>query len=295
MNTFETIGIIGAGVMGSDLALDLASHGYRVILKDLHPAILENAKKKMREDFKLVKLMKKEIPLKDIEQVLDHVQFTTAYDDFSAVPFVIENITENWEAKKQVYLKLRQHCPEDTIYGVNTSCISITKVGSLMPKPENVIGMHFMNPVPLKQMVEIIRGYYTSEQTIEKIKGFLKSADKKPVLVNDSPGFVTNRVLMLMINECIWAIHDQVATPQDLDKIFRLGFSHKMGPLATADLIGLDTILHSIEVLYESFNDPKYRPCPLLVKMVDAGLLGKKSGKGFFDYTAASPLARSAR
>ncbi|TGV17747.1 3-hydroxybutyryl-CoA dehydrogenase, partial [Mesorhizobium sp. M00.F.Ca.ET.186.01.1.1] len=142
MKTFESIGIVGAGVMGSDLALDLASHGYRVILKDLHPDILEKAKQKMREDFKLVKLMKKEIPVKDVEQVLANVLFTTTYDDFSAVPFVIENITENWEAKKQVYLELKQYCPEDTIYGVNTSCISITKVGSLLPKPENVIGMH---------------------------------------------------------------------------------------------------------------------------------------------------------
>jgi len=287
MNTFESIGIIGAGVMGSDLALDLASQGYRVIVKDIHADILEKAKAKIREDFKLVKLMKKELPVKDMEQVLANIVFTTSYEDFHNVPFVIENITENWEAKQKVYLELREHCSEDTIYGVNTSCISITKVGSLMPKPENVIGMHFMNPVPLKQMVEIIKGYYTSEETIQTIKSFLKAIDKKPVLVNDAPGFVTNRVLMLMINECIWAVHDQVASPADLDKIFRLGFSHKMGPLATADLIGLDTILNSIVVLYESYNDPKYRPCPLLVKMVDAGLLGKKSGKGFFDYTPA--------
>ncbi|WP_019912683.1 3-hydroxyacyl-CoA dehydrogenase family protein [Paenibacillus sp. HW567] len=293
MNTFETIGIIGAGVMGSDLALDLASQGYRVILKDIHEEALDTAKAKIREDFKLVKLMKKELRVKEVEQVLTNIRFTTTYQDFHAVPFVIENITENWEAKQQVYLELQEHCQEDTIYGVNTSCISITKVGAVLPKPENAIGMHFMNPVPLKQMVEIIKGYYTSQDTIQKIKDFLKAIDKKPVLVNDSPGFVTNRVLMPMINECIWAVHDGVATPQDVDKIFRLGFSHKMGPLATADLIGLDTILNSILVLYESYNDSKYRPCPLLVKMVDAGLLGKKSGKGFFDYTSVLAHSRA--
>lgn len=289
MNTFEKIGIVGAGVMGSDLALDLASQGYQIILKDIHEGALDKAKAKIEEDFKLVKLMKKELHIREIEQVLSNISFTTTYQGFHTVPFVIENITEDWKAKQQVYLELREQCHEDTIYGVNTSCISITKVGSLLPKPENAIGMHFMNPVPLKQMVEIIKGYYTSEDTISKIKGFLKEINKKPVLVNDSPGFVTNRVLMPMINECIWAVHDGIAAPQDVDKIFRLGFSHKMGPLATADLIGLDTILNSIMVLYESYNDSKYRPCPLLIKMVEAGLLGKKSGKGFFDYTSVSP------
>jgi 3-hydroxybutyryl-CoA dehydrogenase len=197
---------------------------------------------------------------------------------------VLENITESYDAKKELYGRLRDHCRADALVGVNTSCIPITRIGALMPAPENVIGMHFMNPSPLKQLVEVVRGYRTSDETIERTRDFLKSLHKTCVVVNDSPGFVTNRVLMPMINECVWLVQDNVAQPRDVDQIFKLGFGHKMGPLATADLIGLDTILDSLMVLYDSYNDPKYRPCPLLKKMVDAGVLGKKTGRGFFTY-----------
>ncbi|MFS0838705.1 3-hydroxyacyl-CoA dehydrogenase family protein [Paenibacillus sp. 1P03SA] len=281
----RTVGVVGAGVMGSDVALDLACYGYEVVLKDISEDILHGAKEKIKTDFRLLKLVKPQAKQLTVEDVLSRITFTTAYDDFARVQFVIENVTEEWELKKTVFTELSGVCGLETLYAVNTSCISITKVGSLMPRPENVIGMHFMNPVPMKELVEVIRGEHTSDETVAAGEQFLKSFDKVPVVVNDFPGFVTNRVLMLTINECVWTVQDGVAEPKDVDKIFRLGFGHKMGPLATCDLIGLDTILNSLLVLQDSYKDPKFRPCPLLVKMVDAGYLGKKSGKGFFDYS----------
>ncbi|MFE0556339.1 3-hydroxyacyl-CoA dehydrogenase family protein [Paenibacillus lautus] len=281
----RTVGVVGAGVMGSDVALDLACYGYEVVLKDINEDVLHQAKEKIKTDFRLLKLVKPQAKQLTVEDLLSRITFTTAYDDFARVQFVIENVTEEWELKKAVFTELSEVCALQTTYAVNTSCISITKVGSLMPRPENVIGMHFMNPVPMKELVEVIRGEHTSDETVACGEEFLKSFDKVPVVVNDFPGFVTNRVLMLTINECVWTVQDGVAEPKDVDKIFRLGFGHKMGPLATCDLIGLDTILNSLLVLQDSYKDPKFRPCPLLVKMVDAGYLGKKSGKGFFDYS----------
>ncbi|MGO4790611.1 3-hydroxyacyl-CoA dehydrogenase family protein [Paenibacillus sp. 2KB_20] len=281
----RTVGVVGGGVMGSDVALDLACYGYEVVLKDINEDVLHQAKEKIKTDFRLLKLVKPQAKQLTVEDLLSRITFTTAYDDFARVQFVIENVTEEWELKKAVFTELSEVCALQTTYAVNTSCISITKVGSLMPRPENVIGMHFMNPVPMKELVEVIRGEHTSDETVACGEEFLKSFDKVPVVVNDFPGFVTNRVLMLTINECVWTVQDGVAEPKDVDKIFRLGFGHKMGPLATCDLIGLDTILNSLLVLQDSYKDPKFRPCPLLVKMVDAGYLGKKSGKGFFDYS----------
>jgi len=280
----ESIAVIGAGVMGCDIALDLASYNYEVILKDLSEELLQKASEMIRKNFKFFKLMKKEYHSFSIDQLLSRIRFVTDYAGLEKAGMVIENVTENYQTKRTVYLELGKICGEDVIFGVNTSCLSITKIGALMPNPENVIGMHFLNPVPLKCLVEVVKGYRTSEATVEKTKDFLKGIGKTCVIVNDYPGFVTNRVLMLTINECIWVVQDRVAEAADVDKIFRLGFAHKMGPLATADLIGLDTILNSLVVLYESYNDPKFRPCPLLRKMVDAGLLGKKTGKGFFEY-----------
>jgi len=280
----EKIAVIGAGIMGCDIAIDLASYGYSVVLKDIDKKALEKALKTIDEKFKLFKMMKPRFAKYTLDELLSGMTFDLDYENFRNISFIIENITEDYTSKESLYLELREICPDDIIYGVNTSCISITKIGRLMPRPENVIGMHFMNPVPMISLVEVIRGFHTSNETIEKTQAFLTSIEKTCVVVNDYPGFVTNRVLMLTINECIWLVQDQVAAPKDIDKIFKLGFSHKMGPLATADLIGLDTILRSLEVLYDSFNDPKYRPCPLLRKMVDAGQLGKKSGNGFFKY-----------
>lgn len=282
--TAKVIAVIGAGVMGGDVALDLASHNHKVILKDLTDEILEKAGDNIKRSYSFVKMMKKDFFSSTLDELLSRIRFVTDYDHFREADIVIENITESYEAKKRLYLELLNVCRDDIIFGVNTSCISITKIGALMPEPRNVIGMHFMNPVPLKPLVEVIRGHCTSDETVEKTRSFLKSLNKTCVIVNDCPGFVSNRILMITINECIWLVQDKIAEPKDIDIICKLGFGHKMGPLATADLIGLDTILDSLVVLHESYNDPKYTPCPLLGKMVDSGLLGKKSGSGFFEY-----------
>jgi len=280
----KTIAVIGAGIMGTDVALDLASYGYPVILNDLDNEILEKAGEKIKKDFKLFKMMKKELKEVTIDDILAKITFTVGYDGFDAVDLVIENIVEEWEAKKTLYLQLGKICKADAIYAVNTSCISITKIGALTADPGKVIGAHFMNPVPLKKIVEVIRGFHTAEETVVAMKEFLKTLGKTGVVVNDFPGFVTNRVSHLFMNEAAFLVQDGVAGPKEVDMIFTHGFGHKMGPLATADLIGLDTVVKSLEVLYESYQDPKFRCCPLLRKMVDAGLLGKKSGKGFFQY-----------
>jgi 3-hydroxybutyryl-CoA dehydrogenase len=280
----KIIAVIGAGVIGSDLALDLSIHNYRVLLKDLSVEILDKALVKIKKSYRFTKMMKKTESLPTLDDILKRIKTTVDYTKFEKADLIIENISEQYEAKKNLYEQLKHVCREDVIYGVNTSCISITKIAALTAKPENVIGIHFMNPVPLSKMVEVVRGYHTSNETVETTKEFIKTLGKTCVIVNDLPGFVTNRVMMLTINECICLLQDRVAEAKDVDLIFRLGFGHKMGPLATADLIGLDTVLSSLLVLYESYNDPKYRPCPLLRKMVDAGLLGKKSGKGFFNY-----------
>lgn len=280
----EITAVVGAGIMGSDIALDLSGHNYKVILKDLTDELLDKAKDNIKKTYNFVKMMKKDYFLPSLDELLSRIRFVTDYDCFGEADIVIENITESYGEKKKLYLELRDVCRDEIIFGVNTSCISIGRIGALMPRPGNVIGMHFLNPVPMKPLVEVVRGRHTTDETVEKTKSFLKSLDKTCVVVNDMPGFVTNRVLMLTINECIWLVQDGVSEPKDIDKIFKLGFGHKMGPLATADLIGLDTILDSLMVLYESYNNPKYRPCPLLRNMVDAGLCGKKSGKGFFEY-----------
>lgn len=283
MNT-QCIGVIGAGVMGADIALDLSGHNYQVVLKDLTDELLDKARTRIEQQYKFVKMMKKNALSCSVGDVLSRITFVTNYDRFEEVSIVVENVTESIEVKDRVYTELKDVCGDDVIFGVNTSCISITRIASRMPKPQNVIGMHFLNPVPLKALVEVIRGYHTTDETVEMTRRFLKSLDKMCVVVNDHSGFVINRVLMLTINECIWLVHDGVASAADIDKIFKVGFDHKMGPLATADLIGLDTILNSLLVLHESYKDPKFRPCPLLQEMVYAGLLGQKSGKGFFEY-----------
>ena len=280
----QCIGVVGAGVMGTDIALDLSCHNYQVILKDLTDQLLDKACERIRKQYRFLQMMKKDALSCSLSDVLSRITLVTNYEHFNDVSIVVENVTESFQVKEQVYRELKDACSDYVLFGVNTSCISITRIASQMPKPQNVIGMHFLNPVPVKSLVEVVRGYHTSDETVEMTKRFLKSLDKKCIVVNDSPGFVTNRVLMLTINECIWLVHDGVASPADIDTIFKEGFAHKMGPLATADLIGLDTILNSLLVLYESYKDNKFRPCPLLHNMVYAGLLGQKTGKGFFEY-----------
>ncbi len=279
----QKIGVLGAGVMGCDLTLDLALHNYTVVLYDISEIVLDSAKNKINQQFRLFKMINPVIT-QTIEEIFGLIKFTTDLNDIKETEFIVENIVENWEAKKKLYIKLNDILTDKTIVSSNTSCIPITKIASLVNFPQNIIGTHFMNPVPFKKFVEVIKGEKTSEETINKTLAFLKTLDKKTAVVNDGPGFVSNRVLMVTINESIRTVEEGVAKPADVDKIFKLGFSHAMGPLATADLIGLDTIMYSLIVLHDEFNDPKYLPCNLLVKMVEAGTLGKKSGKGFFNY-----------
>ena len=289
MDTLPKIGVIGAGVIGNGVAQDFSQAGYSVILVDLSEDILQKTRANIQQNVRLYRFYDKRPAGQERDHspksVLDRIVFSTDYQQLKDVHYVVENVTEQWSIKEEVYKQLDAICPPETIFAVNTSCIPITKVASITHRPAQVIGTHFMNPVPLKDTVEVIRGYHTSEETIASTQTLLASLGKKMILTNDAPGFVSNRVMMLMVNEAIFLLQEGVAAASDVDQIFKNCFGHKMGPLETADLIGLDTILYSIEVLYESFSDSKYRPCPLLKKMVDAGLYGRKSGQGFYTYS----------
>ncbi|MBD2199782.1 MULTISPECIES: 3-hydroxyacyl-CoA dehydrogenase family protein [Calothrix] len=280
----QTVGVVGAGVMGIGVAQNLAQTGHDVILVDIKAEILDKAQQEIKNNIRFQSLFQKTDKTINLEEVINRIEFSTDYKLLENADFVIENVTEKWDNKKQVYSLIDAICPADCVFAANTSAIPITRIASATKRADKVLGIHFMNPVPMKPMVEMIRGYHTSETTIEIAQKMLAQMGKEWVIVNDSPGFVSNRVLMLTINEAVFLLQDQVATAADIDKIFKGCFGHKMGPLETADLIGLDTILFSIEVLYENFNDSKYRPCPLLKKMVDAGLYGRKNGKGFYVY-----------
>lgn len=280
----QVVGVVGAGVMGIGVSQNLAQTGYQVIIVDISEAILENAQQEIKKNIRLQSLFNKERKVGSPDDILKKITFSTNYKLLDSADFVVENVTEKWDIKKEVYAQLDAVCPERTVFAANTSAIPITRIASATKRAKNVIGMHFMNPVPMKSMVEVIRGYHTSDATIEIAKSFLAQMGKECIIVNDSPGFVSNRVLMLTINEAIFLLQERVASASDVDKIFKTCFGHKMGPLETADLIGLDTILLSIEVLYESFKDSKYRPCPLLKQMVEAGLYGQKSKQGFYVY-----------
>lgn len=281
----KTVGVVGAGVMGSGLAQTLAQKGFRVVLIDISEAALKSSEDNIRRNIRFSAFYAADkSKLEDIDVVMSRIEFTTDYSQLKDAYYVVENASEKWEVKQSVYPLIDKYAPEDTVVAADTSCFPITKLGALTNRPDKIIGMHFMNPVPMKATVEVIKGYHTSEETIKTGLDFLARIGKEGIVVNDSPGFVSNRVLMLTINEAICLVYEGVATPHQVDEIFRKCFGHKMGPLETGDLIGLDTILYSIEVLWESYNDSKYRPCPLLKKMVDAGLLGRKSGEGFFKY-----------
>lgn len=281
--TYRKIGVVGAGVMGRGMSQALAMHGMDVLLIDVDEATLAAARKDIETGLRMHGLFGKEVA--DLQAAMARISTGTRLDALAEADFVVENITEREDLKRQVYPALDAICRQEVRLAANTSVISITRIGSWTRRPDRVLGMHFMNPVPLKPVVEVIRGFHTSDDTLAAGRQLLKQMKKKAVVVNDMPGFVSNRVLMLTINEAIWLVQDQVAEPRDVDRIFQSCFSHAMGPLATGDLIGLDTILLSLENLYASYNDPKFRPCPLLRKMVDAGVLGRKSGKGFHDYT----------
>ena len=281
----KRIGVIGAGVMGVGVAQALAQTQHDVVLIDIHDDILAQAKDQIYQNIRPSRLFNRPQETdKSPDELISQIHFTTDYQQLQDVEFVVENSTEKWQIKKEIYPQLDAICPPETVFAANTSCISITRIGSVTKRADRIVGMHFMNPVPMKPTVEVIRGYHTSDEALDIAQQFLAGMNKDCIVVNDSPGFVSNRVLMLTINEAAFLLHEGVSTAEDVDQIFKKCFGHKMGPLETADLIGLDTILYSIEVLHESFADSKYRPCPLLQKMVDAGLYGRKSGTGFYSY-----------
>ena len=271
--------------MGAGVAQSLAQSGHRVLLLDISKSQLEAAESVIRRTIRMQALLDKTSkPSQSTRAILDLIEPTTDYDDLTEVDFVVENVVENWRVKARVYETLDQVCPQRAIFGANTSAISITRIASATSRPGRVVGMHFMNPVPMKPVIEVIRGHHTTDETIQSALDLLAAMGKSGIVVNDMPGFVSNRVLMLTINEAIFLVQDRVAPAEDVDRIFKSCFGHKMGPLETADLIGLDTILFSLEVLYESYNDDKYRPSPLLKKMVHAKLHGRKTGEGFYTY-----------
>lgn len=278
----QRIGVVGAGVIGSGVAHLFAQSGHDVVLVDRASGQLDVARQSIRRNAKLYGFLQKTAVTPD--DVMARLTFMEDVGALSDADFVIENITENWEMKQAVHVLIDTVVRETVPIAANTSAIPITRIAGVGRHPERVVGMHFMNPPPVMPMVEIIRGARSSEDALAAARALVEQAGKQSITVNDSPGFVTNRVMMLMVNEAMFLVHEGVAPPQDVDRLFKTCFGHKMGPLETADLIGLDTVLLSLETLYNEFNDTKYRPCPLLRQKVYAGTVGRKSGDGFHRY-----------
>jgi 3-hydroxybutyryl-CoA dehydrogenase len=279
----RTVGVIGAGTMGHGIAQVAAQSGYAVRLVDVAPAALERGVAAIEKS--LAKLVAKErIQPQDEKAARALITPGSDLEVLADADLVVEAVVERFDVKSQVFAQLDRICPPHAILASNTSSISITKLAAVTARPGSVIGMHFMNPVPLMKLVEIIRGLATRQAVYDAVEAAAVTMGKTPVEVHDSPGFVSNRVLMPMINEAIFCLYESVGKPEAIDEVMKLGMNHPMGPLALADLIGLDVCLDILRVLESGFGDPKYRPCPLLVKMVDAGYLGRKSGRGFYDY-----------
>ena len=279
------VAVIGAGVMGTGVAHNMAQYGISTNVVDISQSQLDKCRQMIEANLRLYNFHPQhKKKTHSTAEIMENIRFTTELDDIVECDLVIENITEDIEKKNALYTRMNTICGASTVFGVNTSAISITALSKLMRHPENVVGVHFMNPVPLMHTVELIRGVHTAERTLNIFHHLFAQLNKTGIVVNDSPGFVTNRAMMIFVNEAIFMVQEQIARAEDIDTLFKTCFGHKMGPLQTADLIGLDTILQSLQVLYESFNDDKYRPSFLLKKMVDAGDLGVKSGQGFYRY-----------
>lgn len=276
-------GVVGAGQMGNGIAHVAALAGLEVVLSDVAEGVLQKAMATVAKNMDR-QVAKGTISSAQKEEALARITTTTSLEAFAGCQLVVEAVVEDFAVKAEVFRKLDGLLPDSAILASNTSSISITKLAGVTRRPDRFIGMHFFNPVPVMQLVEIVRGIATSAETFQTVEALAKRMGKTPVEVNDFPGFVSNRVLMPMINEAIYAVYEGVATPEAVDSVMKLGMNHPMGPLQLADFIGLDTCLAILKVLYEGFGDPKYRPCPLLVKMVDAGWLGRKSGRGFYQY-----------
>ena len=276
------VGVVGAGVMGTGVAQNLAQTGHEVVLVDIDKEALDRSVEQITRACRFSRLLGGgEV---DTDAVLGRITTSADAASLAGVDILIENITENWDRKRDLYATLDAVCRPETVFIVNTSAIPITTVASATNRPANVVGVHFMNPVPMKPAVELIPGVHTSSDTVERTRNLLTAMGKNAIPVKDSCGFVSNRVLMLTVNEAAFLVHEGVADAAGVDQVFRECFGHPMGPLETADLIGVDTILYSVEVLYENYSDSKYRPCPLLRQMTAAGLHGRKSGRGFYTY-----------
>jgi 3-hydroxybutyryl-CoA dehydrogenase len=277
------VGVVGAGTMGNGIAHVFARNGYKVLLCDVEPKILDRALATISANMDR-EVAKSKISAEEKASAMGRITTTVTRDQLGECDFIVEAASEKFEIKAELFRALDRICSPGVILSSNTSSISITKLAAVTRRPENVIGMHFFNPVPVMKLVEVVRGLATSDATFELVRDLAVKLGKTPVEVNDAPGFVSNRVLMPLLNEAMFAVMEGVATPEAVDEVFKLGMAHPMGPLALADFIGLDVCLDIMRVLHNGLGDPKYRPCPLLIKMVDAGRLGKKSGQGFYKY-----------